>query len=119
MGGFLRGGHMGIEMRDLKWSPSEKTVARRAFDLALAREFDWVTQEVKRMAASLKDRSALWELEDFLTKSRKEIDRKYDYRYSVLTMVFGYLIREGRLTEDELRGLGEDKLEAIRRITKD
>jgi hypothetical protein len=38
--------------------------------------------------------------------------------YSVLTDVFGRLIREGRLSEDELRGLGEDKLESIRSYAK-
>ena len=84
-------------MNDLRWSPPEKAAARKAFDLALTREFDDVTREVKRRAAGIKDRSALWELEDYLTTSRKEIDRKYDYRYSVLPMVFAYLIREGRL----------------------
>jgi hypothetical protein len=32
----------------------------------------------------------------YLTQSRKEIDRKYDYRYCVLTEVFWKLVREGR-----------------------
>jgi hypothetical protein len=35
-----------------------------------------------------------WELEHYLTQSRKKIDRTFDYRYSVLTEVFGRLIRE-------------------------
>ncbi len=103
-------------MHDLTWSPAEKKIARRAFDLALQREFDAITEEVKRRAAMIKDRSALWDLEDYLPESRKEIDRKYDYRYSVLIMVFGVLIREGRLSEEELRGLRDDKLDHIRRI---
>jgi len=85
---------MGTQNLDLKWSTAEKTIARRAFDLALTREFDAITQEAKRRAANIKERSALWELEEYLTESRKEIDRKYDYRYSVLTLVFGSLIRK-------------------------
>jgi len=60
----------------------------------------------------------LWDLEHYLTESRKRIDRTYDYRYSVLTDVFGRLIREGRLSEKELQGLGEDKLESIRSCAK-
>jgi hypothetical protein len=60
----------------------------------------------------------LWDLEHYLTESRKRIDRTYDYRYSVLTDVFGSLIREGRLSEKELQGLGEDKLESIRSYAK-
>jgi hypothetical protein len=111
-GAWKRGTHM----RDLKWSQAEKAIARRAFDLALQREFDAVTREVKRRAANIEERSALWELEDYLTKTRNEINRKYDYRYSVLPMVFGVLIRGGRISEEDLRGVGEDKLDYIRRV---
>jgi hypothetical protein len=32
----------GPTMRDLKWSRAEKTLARKAFDLALQREFEAV-----------------------------------------------------------------------------
>ena len=71
-------------------------------------------REAKKMAARIAQPSDLWELEHYLTERRKEIDRKYDYRYSVLPLVFGCLIREGRLREEELRGLGEDKLGRIR-----
>ena len=71
-------------MSELKWSGTEKAIARRAFDLALGREFDEIIREVKRQAANIEERSSLWDLEDYLTRSRKEIDRKYDYRYSVL-----------------------------------
>jgi hypothetical protein len=70
------------------------------------------------MMASVKQVSALWELEQYLTERRKEVDLRYDYRYSVLPIVFGNLIGEGRLSERELRGLGEDKLKFIRDYVK-
>jgi hypothetical protein len=57
-------------------------------------------------------------LEHYLTQRRKEIDRKYDYRYSRLTQVFGRLLCEKRLSEEELRGLREDKLKSIRSLAK-
>ena len=60
------------------------------------------------MAGNIEQPTDLWDLEHYLTESRKRIDRTYDYRYSVLTDVFGRLIREGRLSEKELQGLGED-----------
>jgi hypothetical protein len=62
--------------------------------------------------------STYWDLEHYLTKRRKEIDRKYDYRYSQLTQVFGRLLHEKRLREGELRGLREDKLKSIRSFAK-
>src|SRR5271167_1068983 len=100
------------------WSKSEKAIARTAFDVALERELHEVIQEAKKMASQIKQSSDLWDLEHYLTQRRKEIDRKYDYRYSRLTDVFGRLLQESRLSEEELRGLGEDKLKAIRSFAK-
>jgi hypothetical protein len=85
-----------------------------AFDRALNQELQEVIQRAKKMAAEIKVPSELWELEHHLTQRRKEIDRKYEYRASKLTLVFGTLLHERRLTEHDLRGLHEDKLEAIR-----
>ena len=96
------------------WSKSEKLIARTAFDAAMGRELHEVIQEVKKMANQIQQSSDLWDLESYLTQRRKEIDRKYDYRYSQLTHVFGRLLHEGRLREEELRGLQEDKLTSIR-----
>ena len=100
------------------WSRSEKTIARKAFDAALGRELHEVIQEAKKMASQIQQSSDLWDLEHYLTQRRKEIDRKYDYRYSQLTQVFGRLLYEKRLREEELRGLREDKLKPIRSFAK-
>ncbi len=105
-------------LREMKWSPAEKAVARRAFDLALRRELDAVVTEAKDRAAKIQEPSELWELERWLAERRRGIDRKYDYRYSVLPLVLAALLSEGRLSEDDLRGLGQDKLEAVRRAAR-
>ena len=62
--------------------------------------------------------SDLWDLEEYLTQRRKEIDHKYNYRYSQLTQVFGRLLYETRVSEEELRGFREDKLTTIRSLAK-
>src|SRR5437660_3792557 len=100
------------------WSRSEKALARKAFDAALGRELHEVIQEAKKMASQIQQSSDLWDLEHYLTQRRKEIDRKYDYRYSRLTDVFGRLLHESRLSEEELHGLGEDKLKSIRSLAQ-
>ena len=100
------------------WSSSEKAVARKAFDAALKRELHEVMQETKQMATQINEPADLWDLEHYLTQRRKEIDRKYDYRYSQLTQVFGRLLYEKRLRQEELCGLGEDKLKPIRSFAK-
>jgi Photoprotection regulator fluorescence recovery protein len=100
------------------WSKSEKAIARTAFDAALKRELQDVMRKTKQMANQIKETADLWELEHYLTERRKQIDRKYDYRYSQLTQVFGRLLYEKRLGEEELGGLGEDKLKSIRSFAK-
>jgi hypothetical protein len=57
-------------------------------------------------------------LEQYLTQRRKEIDRKYEFKYSQLTQVFGRLLHEQRISEKELHGLWEDKLKLIRSFAK-
>ncbi len=100
------------------WSKSEKAIARTAFDAALKRELQDVMRKTKQMANQIKEPADVWELEHYLTERRKEIDRKYDYRYSQLTQVFGRLLYEKRLGEEELGGLREDKLNSIRAFAK-
>jgi len=101
-----------------RWSKSEKTIARTAFDAALARELQEVMQEAKQMAEQIQKPSELWDLEHHLTERRKEIDRKYAIRGSRLLEVLGRLLQEKRLSEGDLRGLGEEKMKSIRSLAQ-
>jgi len=64
--------------------------------------------------AKVVDPSDLWELEEYLTESRKTIDRVYQYRHSDLLRVFALLMREGWLKEPDLVSLGADKIAQIK-----
>ena len=99
---------------DPVWSKSEKAIARTAFDAARDRELHEVIQKAKQMANEIRQSSDLLDLEHYLTERRNEINGKYDYRYPQLNHVFGRLLHEGRVSEDELRGLRDDKLKSIR-----
>ena len=105
-------------MRNWKWTPGEKAIARNAFEQALEEELGQIVAEFKSRAARIKDASELWKMESWLAARRKAIDEKYDYRYSVLAMVFGRLLREGRVKESGLQGLGREKLELIRNMSQ-
>lgn len=96
------------------WSKKEKDIARRAFEMALEREGLELLSRLKEMANTAENREDVWQIHDFLTKRRKGIDQKYDFRYSVLINVFGRLIREGWIGIDELQGLDEDKIAKIK-----
>ncbi|WP_342239049.1 hypothetical protein [Inquilinus sp. OTU3971] len=105
-------------MHDIKWSPSEKKVARRAYEAALAVALAKILAEFKAKAAQVATPSEMWDLEEYLRRKRKHIDTLFDYRYSQLTFVFAAAIREGYLDESSLAGLPEEKLEPIRRLLR-
>ena len=100
------------------WSRSERAIARKAFDAALKRELQGVMREAKQMANKIKEPADVWDLERYLTQCRKDIDRRYEFRSSRLTQVFGMLLSERRICEEELRGLREENMKAIRFCAK-
>lgn len=97
------------------WTANEKKVARRAFDEALARHLSAITAKAKRMMAKVVEPSDLWELEAYLTESRKTVNRTYEFRYSCLLQVFSDLMRDGWLKEADLAGLQPRKIGDIKR----
>ena len=101
-------------MNDLKWSKTEKTIARRVFDLAYKRECENLAERLKNKAEGIKEPRDLWLVHDFLSGQLERIEQKYDFRYSVLILLFALLLKEGWLKESELAGISEEKMEKIR-----
>lgn len=93
------------DLRDLLWSPSEKKVARKAYEAAYERECRAIACKLKQRMKDDADPSYIWRTHDHLSRERQKMDRKYDYRYSVLIEVFAQLLNEGWLTEADLSGL--------------
>ncbi len=100
-------------MNDLKWTQKEKLISRAAFDKAYRSECDDIVRTVRRKLGGLSEPKEIWGLEDYLYEKRREVDGKYDYRYSKLIFVFGRLVREGWITVNDLEGLGEEKIRRI------
>lgn len=107
-----------MSTRDFNWSPEEKKIARAAFDKAYQKEMTGIKNELGKRIKNLDDLQKVWSIHDYLNKRRNEIDRKYDYRYSVLINVFVRLLSEGYIEEKDLEGLSEDKLNAIKFLTQ-
>lgn len=103
-------------MHDLKWSEREKKFARLVFDATLQRELSEVMADFKQRAERAQKPDDLWAIEAWLAHRRRDIDTKYVFRYSQLIIVFGTLLREGRITLQQLEGLADDKLSHIERF---
>jgi hypothetical protein len=102
-------------IEDVPWTPSEKKVARKAFDQAFERQCAAIKAEVEKMLAQAAAPSGIWRVHDCLSEHRRKVDALYDYRYSVLLDVFGTLLRDGWLSEVDLAGLQQDKIDRIKR----
>jgi Photoprotection regulator fluorescence recovery protein len=103
-----------MALHDLKWSASEKKIARRAYEAALEAALAGIMTEFKAKAAAAATPSEMWAIEDYLRRRRREIDEIFDYRYSQLLLVFARFVREGNLDGARLTGLAEEKLEILR-----
>jgi len=103
-------------IHSLKWSDTERKIARSVFDAALQRELAETVLAFKALAADAGTAQQMWEVEEFLGRRRREIDSKYDYRYSQLIVVFAQLLREQRISAEDLRGLSDEKQRHIRSI---
>ena len=100
------------------WTFLEQEVARTAFDLAQEREVRLLISTLRDRLDGLSSVQAVWDLHDFLSIKRHEIDGKYDYRYPSLLFVFAELVQEGLLDIDELQGLSPDKLAKVRAMSR-
>jgi hypothetical protein len=102
-----------MNVRQITWSKTEKSVARRAFDLAYRRECEAITNRIRDMMSIIANPEDIWRIHDFLHEKHKKLHEKYDYRYSVLIFVFAGLMKDGWLKEADLVGLHEDKVSRI------
>jgi hypothetical protein len=98
----------------LIWMRSEKKIARKAFDAALKRELDEVIHEAKRRAGQIKEPSELWVWSTTRHNAVKRSMTSTIPTALALTRVLGKLRYEGRLDEEQLRGLSQHQLNAIR-----
>jgi hypothetical protein len=56
---------------------------------------------------------ALWQLHDFLSTQRHDMEGRFDFRLEGILFVFASFVKDGLLAVDELEGLESDKLAKI------
>ncbi len=96
-----------------QWSPTEQEIARHACDRAREREVAALLAYVRDTASAISSLETLWNLHDFLSARRHDLDGKYEDQYDALIFLFARLIKEGWLSLDELAGLEANKLAKI------
>jgi hypothetical protein len=103
---------------DNEWTDIEEKIARIAFDQAYEREIEVLLNQVREKASALMKLDDLWQLHDFLSARRHEIEGKYDYQCAARLFVFARLVKEGWLDLKDLEGLGKDKLSKVAALAR-
>jgi hypothetical protein len=103
----------GCSREEVRWSATEKKIARSAFDQAYQRQCAAILTKAMKMLATASTPSDLWKVHDYRSVQRHATDKIYDYRYSVLLTVFARLLKEKWLNVADLAGLQESKIEKI------
>lgn len=107
-----------MQVSELIWSETEKEIAHQAFNRAYERELMTLIEYVREQSNNIDKIDDVWNLHDFLSARRHQIDGKYDFRYSVLLFVFADLLKEGWLHQADIEGLEKDKLAKITALSR-
>ncbi|MEO0455056.1 MAG: hypothetical protein AAF152_00540 [Cyanobacteria bacterium P01_A01_bin.114] len=103
---------------EVQWSSAEKNVAEAALKKAYMREVEALIQAVREQAGSVSLLDEVWQLHDFLSARRHDIDGKYDSRESFLIFTLSRLVKEGWLDLSELAGLEASKRAKVTVLTR-
>jgi hypothetical protein len=101
-----------------EWLTEEKQIAQKILQQTYEQEIALVIDYVRQKVTNLKEIDELWQVHDFLSAKRYELDGKYDARESMLVFTFAQLIKENLINLQDLAGLQQDKLAKISSLAK-
>ncbi|MGK7918648.1 MAG: hypothetical protein AB4080_01385 [Trichodesmium sp.] len=107
-----------MQLTDTKWSIREQKIAEAALEKAKEREINTLVTTVRQQAIAIKDFDQLWNLHDFLSARRYDLDGKYDSRNATVIFSLASLVKEGWLKITELEGLDKDKITKVSAMTR-
>ncbi|WP_204139833.1 hypothetical protein [Halomicronema sp. CCY15110] len=99
-----------------QWLSQEMAVAKTALRTAYERETASVVQSVRKKASEISHIDDLWQLNDYLSARRFDLDGKYDDREEEVLFVLAKLMKEGWLTAADLDGLDSEKLTKMKAL---
>lgn len=101
----------------LVWTPLEQGIARDAFEKAHARAVTNLITTVKHHASAMGSVESIWQLHDFLSTQRHNMDGRFDFRLEGILFVFASFVKDGLLAFEDLDGLEADKLAKIKAMS--
>jgi hypothetical protein len=99
------------------WSEQEQGIARVALDRAQLRAVHVLIEAIRVQSGRLDSMDSVWNLHDFLSTQRYQIEGRFDFRLDGILFVFASLLKEGLISLEELEGLGDEKLAKIKAMS--
>jgi hypothetical protein len=109
---------MAMQVGTTQWTSQERTITKAALKTAYQRETADIVKLVREKASEVSEIDDLWQLNDFLSARRFDLDGKYDDRDEEMLFVLAKLMKEGWLTVDDLSGLSEEKLTKMKALAR-
>jgi hypothetical protein len=103
---------------EVQWSDAERKIAEDALKRAYRKDVEALINYVQTHANQISEPEDVWQLHDFLSAKRHDIDGKYDDREAFLMFTLSKLIKDGLLTLAELDGLTADKRAKVTVLTR-
>jgi hypothetical protein len=100
------------------WTDQEQGLAQAIFAIALARDLDCLISDLRSKAKDLGSAEDIWQMHDFLSIRRHEIEGRFDFRLPGLLFVFADFVKDGLVSLEELEGFSVDKLAKIRAMSR-
>jgi hypothetical protein len=101
----------------LIWTPQEQAIAREAFETAHGRAISTLISKVKHHASGVSSVDSLWQLHDFLSTQRFDMEGRFDFRLEGILFVFASFVKDGLLDLEDLHGLEAEKLAKIKAMS--
>jgi hypothetical protein len=101
-----------------QWTSQERAVVKSALANAHQREIAAIVQVVRDRASEINSIDEVWQLNDFLSARRFDIDGKYNNDEDEVLFVLAKLTQEGWLQSQDLVGLEAAKLSKITALTR-
>ena len=106
------------QQTETRWDIREKEIAQTALKKAYRIEVETLVQEVKDAAGLIASHEDVWQLHDFLSGRRHDIEGKYDEREEFLMYTLSRLIKDGLLEISDLDGIDAGKKAKINLLTR-
>lgn len=106
------------QQTEVQWSITEKKIAEAALKKAYDSEVEALIKSVQQRVSLITEPEDVWQLHDFLSASRHDIEGKYDDREPFLLYTLSRLVKDGWLELSELVELAPDKRAKVNILTR-